>query len=126
MHKDEEEFRLSGYLTTHVLDTARGCPAQGMKIELYKINGADRVFLKSVETNDDGRTDAQILPAAEFETGVYELVFHAGDYLDRTGTPPEDPRFLDVIPIRFGMSEASHYHVPLLVSPFSYSTYRGS
>ncbi|MEP3917047.1 hydroxyisourate hydrolase [Ascidiaceihabitans sp.] len=117
---------MSGYLTTHVLDTARGCPAQGMKIELYKINGADRVFLKSVTTNDDGRTDAQILPAAEFETGVYELVFHAGDYLDGKGTPPEEPRFLDVIPIRFGMSEASHYHVPLLVSPFSYSTYRGS
>lgn len=117
---------MAGYLTTHVLDTARGCPAQGMTIELYKINGTDRTFLKSVETNDDGRTDAQILPAEEFETGVYELVFHAGAYLDRTGTPPEDPRFLDVIPIRFGMSDASHYHVPLLISPFSYSTYRGS
>jgi 5-hydroxyisourate hydrolase len=117
---------MSGYLTTHVLDTARGCPAQGMTIELYKIDGTDRMFLKSVETNDDGRTDAQILPEDEFEIGVYELVFHAGEYLDRTGTPPEDPRFLNVIPIRFGMSEASHYHVPLLISPFSYSTYRGS
>ena len=117
---------MSGYLTTHVLDTARGCPAEGLKIDLYKIIGETRTLLKSVVTNDDGRTDAQILPEAEFEIGTYELVFHAGDYLDRIGTPPETPRFLDVIPLRFGMSEAQHYHVPLLLSPFSYSTYRGS
>ncbi|MEP3295592.1 MAG: hydroxyisourate hydrolase [Pseudoruegeria sp.] len=117
---------MSGYLTTHVLDTARGCPAHGLKIELYRLDGETRTHLKSVETNDDGRTDAQILPAAEFNTGVYELVFHAGAYLDRIGTPAEDPRFLDVIPLRFGMSEEQHYHVPLLLSPFSYSTYRGS
>ena len=83
-------------------------------------------MIKTLVTNADGRTDEQILPANQFETGVYELVFHAGAYLDATGTPPEDPRFLDVIPIRFGMSEASHYHVPLLLSPFGYSTYRGS
>ena len=117
---------MSGYLTTHVLDTARGCPAEGLRIDLYRLSGDDRTFLKSVVTNDDGRTDAQILPAEEFEIGVYELVFHAGEYLDSTGTPPETPRFLDVIPIRFGMSEEQHYHVPLLLSPFSYSTYRGS
>lgn len=117
---------MSGYLTTHVLDTARGCPAEGLKIDLYKIIGETRTLLKSVVTNDDGRTNAQILPEAEFEIGTYELVFHAGDYLDRIGTPPETPRFLDVIPLRFGMSEAQHYHVPLLLSPFSYSTYRGS
>ena len=117
---------MSGYLTTHVLDTARGCPAEGLKIDLYKIIGETRTLLKSVVTNDDGRTDAQILPEAEFEIGTYELVFHAGDYLDRIGTPPETPRFLDIIPLRFGMSEAQHYHVPLLLSPFSYSTYRGS
>ena len=117
---------MPGYLTTHVLDTARGCPAEHMKIELYKINGDEKTLLKTVETNDDGRTDAQILPSDEFEIGVYELVFHAGAYLDRTGTPPEEPRFLDVIPLRFGMSEEQHYHVPLLRSPFSYSTYRGS
>lgn len=117
---------MTGYLTTHVLDTARGCPAQGLKIELFKINGEARSLLKTLVTNEDGRTDEQILPAAEFETGVYELVFHAGDYLDANGTPPESPRFLDVIPLRFGMSEASHYHVPLLLSPFGYSTYRGS
>ena len=75
---------------------------------------------------DDGRTDERILPTAEFAPGVYELVFHAGEYLDATGAPPESPRFLDVIPLRFGMSEAAHYHVPLLLSPFGYSTYRGS
>jgi 5-hydroxyisourate hydrolase len=117
---------MSGYLTTHVLDTARGCPAQGLKIELYRINGTDRVHLKTLVTNDDGRTDAQILPSDEFAVGTYELVFHAGDYLDQCGTPPEEPRFLDVIPLRFGMSQEQHYHVPLLLSPFSYSTYRGS
>jgi len=117
---------MTGYLTTHVLDTAHGCPAEGLKIELFKIKGEARSLLKALVTNEDGRTDEQILPAAEFETGVYELVFHAGDYLDANGTPPENPRFLDVIPLRFGMSEPSHYHVPLLLSPFGYSTYRGS
>ena len=117
---------MTGFLTTHVLDTARGCPAQGLTIELFAIAGDSRTLLKTLVTNDDGRTDRQILPADEFATGTYELVFHAGDYLDAIGTPPEDPRFLDIIPIRFGMSEASHYHVPLLLSPFGYSTYRGS
>lgn len=117
---------MSGYLTTHVLDTARGCPAAGLKIELFRLTKGARAHLKTLTTNDDGRTDEQILPAAEFLTGEYELVFHAGAYLDANGTPPEDPRFLDVIPIRFGMSEPSHYHVPLLLSPFGYSTYRGS
>ena len=117
---------MTGYLTTHVLDTARGCPAQGLKIELFKIEGDTRAHLKTLVTNDAGRTDEQILPADQFAAGTYELVFHAGEYLDACGTPPEDPRFLDIIPIRFGMSEASHYHVPLLLSPFGYSTYRGS
>ena len=117
---------MAGYLTTHVLDTARGCPAEGLLIELYRIEGDARTLLKSLTTNDDGRTDEQILPESAFRTGEYELVFHAGAYLDATGTPPESPRFLDVIPIRFGMSEASHYHVPLLLSPFGYATYRGS
>jgi 5-hydroxyisourate hydrolase len=117
---------MSGFLTTHVLDTARGCPAANLKIELFRLSGTERRLLKTLTTNADGRTDEQILPADHFETGVYELVFHAGDYLDAIGTPPEEPRFLDVIPLRFGMSEASHYHVPLLLSPFGYSTYRGS
>jgi 5-hydroxyisourate hydrolase len=117
---------MAGYLTTHVLDTARGCPAAGLKIELFRIVGDTRALLKTLTTNSDGRTDEQILPADTFETGTYELVFHAGDYLDACGVAPESPRFLDVIPLRFGMSEASHYHVPLLLSPFGYSTYRGS
>jgi len=117
---------MPGYLTTHVLDTARGCPAEGLKIDLFRIEGETRTLLKTLTTNSDGRTDEQILPAERFQTGTYELVFHAGAYLDASGTPPESPRFLDVIPLRFGMSEASPYHVPLLLSPFSYSTYRGS
>ncbi len=117
---------MTGYLTTHVLDTARGCPAAGLRIDLYRIEGKVRVHLTTLETNTDGRTDAQILPADQFRLCTYELMFHAGDYLDACGTPPEAPRFLDVIPLRFGMSEAMHYHVPLLLSPFGYATYRGS
>lgn len=117
---------MPGYLTTHVLDTARGCPAQGLQIDLYRLEGEARTHLKTLRTNADGRTDEQILPADVFEVGTYELVFHAGAYLDASGVPAESPRFLDVIPLRFGMSEASHYHVPLLLSPFGYSTYRGS
>ncbi|MGI9389851.1 MAG: hydroxyisourate hydrolase [Boseongicola sp.] len=117
---------MPGYLTTHVLDTALGEPAAGLKIDLYGLKGGERTHLHSLVTNDDGRTDEQILPEAEFSIGTYELVFHAGEYLDRVGTAPESPRFLDQVPIRFGMSEASHYHVPLLLSPFGYSTYRGS
>ena len=92
-----------GYLTTHVLDTARGVPAAGLKIELFWIEGEARRHIRSLTTNDDGRTDSQILPAGEFTTGTYELVFHAGDYLDATDTPPEEPRFLNIIPIRFGI-----------------------
>jgi len=110
---------MAGYLTTHVLDTGAGRPAAGLRIDLYRISGETRSHLKTVTTNADGRTDAQILPAAEFATGTYELVFHAGDYLGKRD-------FLDLIPLRFTMSEASHYHVPLLLSPYSYATYRGS
>lgn len=110
---------MAGYLTTHVLDTGAGRPAAGLKIDLYRIEGDTRSHLKSVITNADGRTDAQILPEAEFAIGTYELVFHAGDYLGKRD-------FLDVIPLRFTMSETSHYHVPLLLSSYSYSTYRGS
>ena len=109
---------MTGYLTTHVLDTARGCPAEGLRIDLFRIDGETRTLLKSLTTNSDGRTDEHILQAGRFATGTYELVFHAGDYLDACGAAPESPRFLDVVPIRFGMSEAVHYHVPLLLSPF--------
>ncbi|WP_422025849.1 hydroxyisourate hydrolase [Roseovarius sp.] len=117
---------MAGYLTTHVLDTARGRPAAGMTVELYRIEGEKRSLVRALQTNADGRTDEPILPEAEFRVGTYELVFHAGDYIDARFSPPDSPRFLDEVPIRFGMSEAVHYHVPLLVSPFGYSTYRGS
>lgn len=116
---------MPGYLTTHVLDTANGSPAQGMTIELYRLDGERRLITRTV-TNHDGRTDGPILPEADFQTGEYELVFHVGDWLDGIGHQAAEPRFLDVVPLRFGMSEQDHYHVPLLISPYSYSTYRGS
>ena len=114
-----------GYLTTHVLDTAKGRPAAGMKITLYLIEGAEGQELANTQTNADGRTDKPILPAADFAPGVYELEFQAGAYLRESALQPG--AFLDVIPIRFIIEEAeSHYHVPLLLSPYGYSTYRGS
>ncbi len=116
-----------GFLTTHVLDTARGCPARSLKIVLWRFEGEARTRLAEVRTNADGRTDRPILPKEDFVPGTYELEFHAGDYLASHGSQPDAPRFLNVIPIRFGMSESDqHYHVPLLLSPFGYSTYRGS
>ena len=111
-----------GKLTTHVLDTGLGTPAAGLRIELYR--DGDR--LRDVRTNADGRVDGPLLEGADFQIGSYELVFHAGDYLDGTGQDLPAPKFLDVIPLRFGISEDSHYHVPLLLSAFGYSTYRGS
>lgn len=114
---------MSGYLTTHVLDTAKGTPAPGLGIALFRITENGREKIAEMTTNGDGRTDAPILPQDTFATGDYELEFRAGAYLRATGAPDS---FLDVIPIRFRMTEAAHYHVPLLLSPFSYSTYRGS
>lgn len=116
-----------GYLTTHVLDTARGVPARGIAITLFRLSDDGRERIAEAVTNDDGRTDSPILPKDRFTTGIYELIFHTGPYLDATGVTPEAPRFLDEVPIRFGISDAgAHYHVPLLLSPFGYSTYRGS
>lgn len=115
-----------GWLTTHVLDTARGCPAAGLKIMLYRVSGNSHRKIAEMVTNADGRTDGPILPEGAFETGVYELVFCAGDYLRASGQAGAEPLFLDEVPIRFGMAEAAHYHVPLLLSPYGYSTYRGS
>ncbi|MBT9383978.1 hydroxyisourate hydrolase [Pseudooceanicola sp. CBS1P-1] len=116
-----------GYLTTHVLDTARGLPAAGLEIVLYRLEGGARRELARMVTNADGRTDSPILPKEAFAMGTYELEFLAGAYLDACGVPAENPRFLDVVPLRFGISdEQAHYHVPLLLSPFGYSTYRGS
>lgn len=117
----------NGYLTTHVLDTARGVPAAGLGIRLYRIEGERRTLLSELLTNHDGRTDGPILPQQQFRPGSYELVFAAGDYLRATGQAGAAPLFLDLIPIRFGLSDAeAHYHVPLLLSPYGYSTYRGS
>lgn len=118
---------MSGYLTTHVLDTARGVPAAGLRIMLYEVTGMNHRKLVEMVTNADGRTDGPILPAGKFTVGVYELVFCAGAYLRGAGLAGDEPIFLDEIPIRFGMSAAAaHYHVPLLLSPYGYSTYRGS
>ncbi|MEL6913555.1 MAG: hydroxyisourate hydrolase [Pseudomonadota bacterium] len=116
---------MPGFLTTHVLDTARGVPAAGVKIALYRLAGQSRRKIAETVTNEDGRTDAPILPEADFKTGTYELVFFAGAYLRSHGQAGE-VLFLDEVPIRFGMAEEAHYHVPLLLSPFGYSTYRGS
>lgn len=116
-----------GRLTTHVLDTSHGCPGQGIRIEIFRLEGENRTRLGEVLTNDDGRCDGPLLEGADFIVGEYELLFHAGDYLQRQGVPGREPRFLDRIPIRFGVADASeHYHVPLLLSPYSYSSYRGS
>lgn len=117
-----------GRLTTHVLDTANGCPARGMALGLYRLEpGEARTLLKEAITNSDGRADAPLLADATFATGRYEIVFQAGAYFRSRGTPTADPPFLDEIPIRFAIADANgHYHVPLLVSPWSYSTYRGS
>lgn len=116
-------------LSTHVLDTMNGRPAAGVKIALYRLgNGEARSLVKEVVTNADGRTDVPLLAGDDYKTGQYELVFRIGDYFRALGgaTLPQ-PAFLDIVPLRFGISEADgHYHVPLLASPWSYSTYRGS
>jgi len=119
----------SGYLTTHVLDSARGCPAPEITITLFRLSGDRREKLATTLTNHDGRTDSPILPKGEFAAGQYELVFSVGDYLRKHGlvSASEENLFLSEIPIRFGVDDDSaHYHVPLLLSPYSFSTYRGS
>lgn len=114
-----------GRLTTHVLDTASGRPAEGLTVELYRVGvGAKRLAV--AKTNADGRLDRPLLEGAALLAGVYELRFHAGDYLRSNGRLPEPP-FLDVVPIRFGIAAPDeHYHVPLLLAPYGYATYRGS
>jgi 5-hydroxyisourate hydrolase len=117
-----------GRLTTHVLDTARGRPAAGLAVELARVDGAggERTLLRSVRTNGDGRTDAPLLEGEELRAGTYELVFGVGDYF-AGDCEAADPPFLDRVPIRFGIADpGAHYHVPLLASPWAYSTYRGS
>src|SRR5947208_1209803 len=114
-----------GRITTHVLDTAAGRPAAGLKVILTRLDGTPRVIVETV-TNADGRCDKPLLEGAAFASGNYEIAFQVADYFRRTGTKLPDPPFLDIIPLRFGVSKDAHYHVPLLVSPFAYSTYRGS
>jgi hydroxyisourate hydrolase len=115
-------------LTTHVLDVARGGPADRVRVELYEFAAAvGRTLVADVLTNADGRTDAPLISAKDARAGRFELVFHAGDYFRRQGVKTADPPFLDLIPLRFAIADPeAHYHVPLLVSPWSYSTYRGS
>lgn len=112
-------------LTTHVLDTMRGKPAAGMRFDLLMLHGDHSHHLLSGFTNEDGRADKPLIEGDQFHLGSYELIFHVGQYFERMGVPIETP-FLDLVPIRFTMTENSHYHVPLLVSPYGYSTYRGS
>jgi 5-hydroxyisourate hydrolase len=117
----------TGRLTTHVLDTALGRPAEGLKIDLFWMEGDERQRITTVVTNADGRVDGPLVEGVGFMAGTYELLFHAGDYLRATGIDLPEPAFLDLIPLRFGIADpSSHYHVPLLLSPHSYSTYRGS
>ena len=115
---------MAGRLTTHVLDTSAGRPAAGLALTLKRI-GEPSALAERV-TNADGRVDGAILEGPAFRTGIYELTFHVGDYFRRAGIDLPEPAFLDIVPIRFGLAEEGHYHVPLLVSPYAYSTYRGS
>lgn len=116
-----------GKLTTHVLDTAHGRPGAGIKVELFVLAGDTRRALLTTLTNADGRCDAPLLQDDGFVPGEYELVFHAGDYFAANGVTLPEPRFVNRVVLRFGIADAtSHYHVPLLVSPWAYSTYRGS
>lgn len=117
----------AGKLTTHILDTAGGCPASGVKVQLYRIDDNSVQCLTTKMTNSDGRTDQPLLAAENMAVGSYELRFWIGDYFAPIYPSLPKPFFLDLVPIRFGIADAAaHYHVPLLVSPWSYSTYRGS
>lgn len=116
-----------GRLTTHVLDTARGMPAANLSIDALRLDGDERVLLKRMLTNSDGRTQEPILAGDAFTPGIYELLFRAGEYLRAAGLEGGSPPFLSDIPVRFGIADADqNFHVPLLLSPFGYSTYRGS
>ena len=115
-----------GKLSTHILDTSLGRPAAGVKISLYQIENELVTEIHSTVSNEDGRTDQPLLADETFRLGTYELRFHVGSYFENSAHDDCALPFLDIIPVRFTLSEINHYHVPLLVSPYSYSTYRGS
>ena len=116
-----------GKLTTHVLDTASGTPAAGMKVTLQRVDGAGARTVVAIALNRDGRCDAPLLEGAGLARARYRLVFAVGEYFRARGVQLADPPFIDEVPLDFGVADPSaHYHVPLLVSPYSYSTYRGS
>ncbi len=116
-----------GHLSTHALDTAHGCPAAGMRVHLQRLEGDAVVTLKSVALNHDGRADGPLLNTAEMAIGRYRLLFEVAPYFRARGAEMTDPPFIDTVQLDFGIAAADgHYHVPLLVSPWSYSTYRGS
>jgi len=116
-----------GHLSTHVLDTANGCPAAGMKICLQHLQGDQAVTVKSLTLNHDGRADGPLLNATEMAVGRWRLLFEVAPYFRGRGVELPEPPFIDTVQLDFGIADAAgHYHVPLLVSPYSYSTYRGS
>jgi 5-hydroxyisourate hydrolase len=116
-----------GHLSTHVLDTAHGCPAAGLRVTLQRIDAGVPVVLKQLVLNADGRADGPLLNAAEMAVGTYRLLFEVAPYFRARGVELPDPPFIDGVQLDFGIADAAgHYHVPLLVSPYSYSTYRGS
>ncbi len=117
----------SGHLTTHVLDTMHGRPGAGIRVELFRLREAGRETLATIRTNLDGRADEPLLAGEQFRPGTYELHFHVGEYFAHAGVDLPDLPFLDVVPVGFGIASADqHYLVPLLISPYGYSTYRGS
>ena len=116
-------------LTTHILDLTHGQPARNVLVELYRIHPAshDKVFITSAKTNLDGRMNKSLLEGEQLQSGTYEMIFHIGDYFKNLNVELTTPSFLDLIPVRFHLSDvSSHYHVPLLVSPWGYQIYRGS
>ena len=116
-----------GRLTTHVLDAAHGCPGRGITVTLYRVEGQQLTLAATRQTNADGRCDSPLLEGDDYRSGVYQLHFQAGDYYRARGVQLGEPAFLDEVVLRFGIDAGQdHYHVPLLISPYSYSTYRGS
>lgn len=116
-----------GKLTTHVLDLANGCPAAGMRVALFRLEAGEMRALKTIVLNADGRADSPLLEGGEHRPGRYRLVFAVAAYFAARGTALAEPPFLDEVPLEFGIASAEqHYHVPLLASPWAYSTYRGS